>query len=86
MAEAGWPRYKFEGWVGIAASTLTPRHIVDRLYREIKAILDTQEARDWFGAVGAEPGDVPPELFETAIRDEYAKWGVVIREAGIRLE
>ena len=86
VAEAGWPPYKFEGWVGIAVSALTPRHIVDRLYREIQAILDTQEARDWFGAVGAEPGDVPPELFEIAIRDEYAKWGVIIREAGIRLE
>jgi tripartite-type tricarboxylate transporter receptor subunit TctC len=86
VAEAGWPSYEFEGWVGIAAPALTPRHIVDRVYQEIHAILDTEEARDWFGTVGAEPGDVPPARFEEAIRAEYAKWAEVIRDAGIRLE
>lgn len=53
MAEAEWPQYELQGWVGIAAPALTPRHIVDRLYREIHVIMDTQEARDWFGAIGA---------------------------------
>jgi tripartite-type tricarboxylate transporter receptor subunit TctC len=86
MAEAGWPSCEFEGWVGIAAPAHTPRHIVDRVYREIHAIVDTQEARDWFGAVGAEPGAVSPAQFESAIRSEFGKWAEVIRDAGIRLE
>jgi tripartite-type tricarboxylate transporter receptor subunit TctC len=86
VAEAGWPSYEFEGWVGIAAPALTPRYIVDRAYREIHAIVDTEEGRDWFGAVGAEPGDIPPAQFEGVIRSEYGKWAEVIRDAGIRLE
>jgi tripartite-type tricarboxylate transporter receptor subunit TctC len=86
VAEGGWPSYRFEGWVGIAAPALTPRHIVDRLYREIQAILGTQEASDWFGAVGAVPGDLPPAQFESAIRAEYGRWADVIREGAIRLE
>jgi len=86
VAEAGWPSYQFEGWVGIAAPALTPRYIVDRLYREIHAIVDAQEGRDWFGTAGAEPGDLPPASFAHAIRVEYTKWAEVVRDAGIRLE
>ena len=86
MAEAGLPAYEFIGWVGIAAPGATPKPIIDRLYREIGKVLATTEARDWFGAVGLEPLADPPEAFAAAIRAEHAKWGKVIREAGIRIE
>ena len=86
MAEAGLPAYEFVGWVGIAAPAATPKPIIDRLYREISRVLATAEARDWFGAVGLEPLADTPEAFAAAIRAEHAKWGKVIREAGIRIE
>ena len=86
MAEAGLPAYEFVGWVGIAAPAATPGPVIDRLYREIGKVLATAEARDWFGAVGAEPLADAPEAFAAAIRAEHAKWGKVIREAGIRIE
>ena len=86
MAEAGLPAYEFVGWVGIAAPAATPKPIIDRLYREIGKVLATAEARDWFAAVGAEPLVDAPESFAAAIRAEHAKWGKVIREAGIRIE
>jgi len=86
MAEAGWPQCEFIGWTGLGVPSATPPAIVERLYRVIHGVLDTLEAREWFGAIGAEPGDVPPEEFARDIRAEHAKWGKVIREAGIRLE
>ena len=86
MAEAGLPAYEFVGWVGIAAPAATPKPIIDRLYREIGKVLATAEAREWFGAVGAEPLADAPEAFAAVIRAEHAKWGKVIREAGIRIE
>jgi tripartite-type tricarboxylate transporter receptor subunit TctC len=86
MAEAGLPSYEFIGWVGISAPAATPKPIIDRLYREIGKILATAEARDWFGAIGAEPLADTPEAFAAAIRAEHVKWGRVIREAGIRIE
>ena len=86
MAEAGLPACEFVGWVGISAPAATPKPIIDRLYREISKVLATTEARDWFGAVGAEPLADTPEAFAAAIRAEHAKWGKVIREAGIRIE
>ena len=86
MAEAGFPAYEYIGWVGIAAPAATPKPIIDRLYREISKVLATTEARDWFGAVGMEPIADAPEAFAASIRAEHAKWGKVIREAGIRIE
>ena len=86
LAEAGAPGYEFVGWVGIAAPAATPPAIVDRLYRAIAAVESTAEARDWFAAVGAEPGVIAPDAFAPVVRAEHAHWGRVIRDAGIRLE
>ncbi len=86
MAEAGLPAYEHIGWVGIAAPAATPKPVIDRLYNEISKVLATAEAQDWFRATGAEPLGDAPEAFAMAIRAEHAKWGKVIREAGIRIE
>lgn len=86
IAEAGWPQCQFVGWTGLAVPAATPRPIVERLYQALHEILDSAEAREWFGAIGAETGDAPQEAFARDIRAEHAKWGQMIREAGIRLE
>ena len=86
MAEAGLPGAEFQGWVGIAVPAATPKTIVARLYRDISGILASPEARAWFGEAGAEARTDTPDVFAAAIRAEYAKWGKVIREAGIKIE
>jgi tripartite-type tricarboxylate transporter receptor subunit TctC len=59
---------------------------VARLYQYIASILATPEARAWFAEVGADARADTPDVFAAAIREEHAKWGRVIREAGIKLE
>ena len=86
IADAGWPQCQFVGWTGLAVPAATPRPIVERLYEALHEILGSAQAKEWFGAIGAETGDGPPEVFARDIRAEHAKWGQVIREAGIRLE
>jgi tripartite-type tricarboxylate transporter receptor subunit TctC len=86
MAEAGLGAASFEGWVGIAAPAATPKAIVARLYRDISAILATDEAQAWFAEVGAAARADPPEVFAALIRAEHEKWRTVIRAAGIRIE
>ena len=86
IAEAGLPGYEYMGWVGIAAPAGTPSEVTGRLYREIARILQTQEARDWFDSYGQSPGGESPEAFGTLIRAEYAKWGTLIRDAGLKAD
>jgi tripartite-type tricarboxylate transporter receptor subunit TctC len=86
VAESGVPGYEFLGWVGVAAPAATPRMIVERLAREIGAVLDSDEGREWFASYGLEPGGGTPEALAAQIRAEYAKWGRFIREAGIKAD
>jgi tripartite-type tricarboxylate transporter receptor subunit TctC len=86
IAESGLPGYEYLGWVGIAAPAGTPRPIVERLHREIAAILNTPEGRAWLNEAGAEPGTDAPDVFAAAIRAEHAKWADIIRMAGIKAE
>jgi tripartite-type tricarboxylate transporter receptor subunit TctC len=86
MAEAGLAEYEFLGWIGIAAPASTPRPIVDRLARDLAAVLALPESREWLAGIGAEPGTIAPDAFAAAIRAEHERWGQVIRAAGIKLE
>jgi tripartite-type tricarboxylate transporter receptor subunit TctC len=84
--EAGVPGFEFYGWTGIAAPAGTPKPIIDRLYLEIAKVMATREARDWLELIASYPRTDTPEVFAAGIRADHAKWGKVIREAGIRLE
>ena len=86
MAEAGFAGAEFQGWVGIAAPVGTPKTVVARLFQDISGILATSEARTWLADFGAEARADSPEAFAAAIRVEYAKWGRVIKDAGIKLD
>jgi tripartite-type tricarboxylate transporter receptor subunit TctC len=67
----------------VLAPARTPPAIVLRLQQEIAAILKTPEVRDTLSSLGAEPGGMPSPAFGAYFRAEMAKWGKVVREAGI---
>lgn len=86
MMEAGVPEYVYNGWVGLAVPAATPPALVAKIYAACAKVLDTPEAVEWFAAVGAVPGAVPPESFAASIREEQSRLGRLIREAGIKAE
>jgi tripartite-type tricarboxylate transporter receptor subunit TctC len=86
VAESGLPGFEYTGWLGIAAPAGTPVPIIERLQREIAAILQTDEARRYFSSYGREPVASTPAAFADFIRAEHAKWGLVIRDSNIKAE
>jgi tripartite-type tricarboxylate transporter receptor subunit TctC len=84
--ESGLPGFVVDSWVGILAPARTPRAIVDRLYAEITALLQTPEVRERYAALGIEPVGNPPEEFGAQIRADLERWGPVVRQANIRIE
>ena len=86
FAESGLAGYDYRSWMGVAAPAGTPKQIIARLNAELIRALGTAEARDWFHAQGAEVVADTPEEFAAIIRAEHARWGAIIREAGIRVE
>lgn len=58
----------------------------DRGWRRRARIGASAEAMAWFASGGADPGLMSPDAFADFIRTEHARWGKVIRDAGIRME
>jgi tripartite-type tricarboxylate transporter receptor subunit TctC len=81
--EAGLPEYQGGNWIGFAAPAGTPKAIVDRLSREIAAIQDNPEIQKTLRARGAEIERMNPAEFRAYMEAETAKWGRVIKQAGI---
>ncbi len=86
VVESGYPTFEVSTWSGLIAPADTPRAIVDRLNAEVGKALKSKELQDKLAADGSEPMGGSPQRFAEHIRAEHAKWGGVIREAGIRLE
>jgi len=86
IAEAGVAGYEANNWWGVLAPAGTPRPIIDRLYKEISAILSSPETQKLFGDQGAEVDKMTPTEFGPYIVAETAKWGKVIKEANIKAE
>ena len=87
VAEAGLPGFAGYGWNAILVPKGTPRPVVDRLNREINAVIASPETQAHFNELGL--GFVDPTTPEAAaafIAAETAKWAPVIKAAGIHGE
>ena len=86
MAESGLPGFESYNWQGVVVPAGTPRAIVDRLNRELNAILALPEQREAIVSTASEVGGGTPEEFAELIRSETAKWAEVVKAAKIQPE
>jgi tripartite-type tricarboxylate transporter receptor subunit TctC len=86
IAEAGVPGYEVANWWGILAPAGTPAAVLERLHREITAILDSPEMRKRFELEGAEVARMTPAEFTNFVDQETGKWTRVVKDASIKPE
>ena len=86
IAASGLPGYESVALFGIFAPAKTPEAIIKRLNQEIVGVLNTAEVKEKFANRGAETVGSSPEAFAATLKSEMAKWGKVIKDAGIRHE
>ncbi|HUA55600.1 MAG TPA: tripartite tricarboxylate transporter substrate binding protein [Candidatus Sulfotelmatobacter sp.] len=84
--ESGLPGFAAENWWGVMAPAHTPADIVERLHREINAILTSDETRRRFATEGADARPMERAAFARYLATETAKWGEVVKQAGIKAE
>ena len=80
------PGYEALIWYGYLAPAGTPRPVVDKLYREIAAIVNTPEVRQYFIEQGNDPIANTPAEFARVIRADAEKWGALGRKLGVKLD
>jgi tripartite-type tricarboxylate transporter receptor subunit TctC len=86
LAESGLPGFDATLNYGLLAPTGTPRAIVDRLSKELRAALATDEVQKRIINEGAEPASTTPEEYAAVIDRDESKWSAVIHAAGIQPE
>jgi tripartite-type tricarboxylate transporter receptor subunit TctC len=78
------PGFELTGWFGVLAPAATPRAIVERLNREIAALLEEEGVRKRLTDAGLEVTHGSPEAFAELIQRDQERYAKVIREAGIK--
>jgi tripartite-type tricarboxylate transporter receptor subunit TctC len=86
LDELGVTGFDAGAWLGMLAPVGTPRPIVDKLNRELNAILDEPDTQRRLLALGAEILKSTPDEFAAHIKSEHEKWGKVVRESGAKIE
>ena len=86
IEEGGVPGYDAGNWIGIAAPAGTPAAVVARLHKEISSMLDLPEIQKQIASDGSEILRMSPSEFAKYMDDEMAKWGRVVKQAGIKAQ
>jgi tripartite-type tricarboxylate transporter receptor subunit TctC len=86
LDESGVKGFDASGWYGILAPAGTAREIVMKLNAEIRRIMQTPELRARLDNEGAIPAAGSPEEFAAFIVSEIARWGAVLKRAGIEAQ
>ena len=86
VAEAGFPGYEVYVWWGVSAPAGAPRPVMEKLRREITAVLQEPETKKRLLADSAEPVNLTQPEFRKMIQDDKKKWADVARQAGIRVQ
>ena len=87
VAEAGVPGFAVDNWYGMLAPRGTPKEIVNRLHAEINRALGMNDVKERLAELGIFPFTAPtPEAFGDYIKSEIAKYGQVVKAAGVRMD
>ena len=81
--EAGYPNSDYNFWVGALVSAKTPREIVERLHKEINALVQSPEINDRIRKLGADPLSLTLAEFDAMIKRELVENAQLIKKAGI---
>ena len=86
VAESGVPGYDISVWAGLFAPAGTPSAIVTRLYREATRAMTSPDTLEKLKNIGMDPGGMAPEQLAATIKADIAKYGAIVKAAGIRAE
>jgi tripartite-type tricarboxylate transporter receptor subunit TctC len=80
------PGYEVVTWYSFVAPSGTPKAVIDKLNREISAIIESPEIKEKLRGQGVEADAMKPEELAALYRNETAKWAKVIKDAKIQAE
>jgi tripartite-type tricarboxylate transporter receptor subunit TctC len=86
MQEAGVAGYDASVWLALLAPAGTPHEIIAKLNAEVAKLMNSPETKKTLFDAGVEPAPSTPEAMSEYMVQEMARWGKVVKDAGIKLE
>ena len=86
LVESGYPGFDVTAWMGILGPAGLPAGIVSRLNAETAKAVSSQELAETYASQGTVPEVASPGAFADMIRREYAKWGALIKQVGVKAD
>jgi tripartite-type tricarboxylate transporter receptor subunit TctC len=86
VAESGFPGFDASLWLAIMAPAGAPPAVVDRLHKEIVAVIGSPDAADALAKAGAEPISSTPAELAGMVKDGVGKYAKIVKQAGIKTE
>ena len=86
FVEQGFADTVADQWAGVLAPARTPPEVIARLNAAIVAAMNDPDVRAKLKQTGVTPSPGASEEFGRYLRDEYARWGRIVRDKGIRGE
>jgi tripartite-type tricarboxylate transporter receptor subunit TctC len=86
FVEGGLSGFDVTNWYGFMAPRGTPREIVDKLNVDINKAMKESDVRTRLEQVGTQLRETRPDEFEAFMRAEVAKYGKLVKDAGLRVE
>ena len=85
-AEAGYARFQATNVTGLIAPAGTSREIIEKLNAATQKVIAQAALKEKFAALGAETAGGTPEEFGVYIKDDFAKWTRIVKDANVKVE
>jgi tripartite-type tricarboxylate transporter receptor subunit TctC len=85
-AESGLPGFNAVQYYGLIAPAGVPRPIVERLNKELRAMLAADDFKKRLIGYGDDPAPSSPEQYAENIRREEGKWAALVKKLGLKLD
>jgi tripartite-type tricarboxylate transporter receptor subunit TctC len=80
------PGFNVQSMFGLVVSSGAPRDVVNKIYKDIVAVLKTPEAKKRMDDLGLETNPITPTQFDAYIKTEIQKWTGVVKAANVKLD
>jgi tripartite-type tricarboxylate transporter receptor subunit TctC len=85
-AESGLPGFEAGFYYGMSAPAGTPRPIIDRINKEMRIVIASEDLRKRLVAEGTDPTPSTPEEYAANLEREEAKWAALIKQLGLKFD
>jgi tripartite-type tricarboxylate transporter receptor subunit TctC len=86
LAEAGVTGFEMSTWYGVFVTTGTPPDVVAKLQTEVTKIIKLPDVQAKLKGLGGEPGNLSVDQFAQLNRQEFERFGKLIRQANIKMQ